>query len=63
MNVSISEIMLVLLIALLVVRPEQMPEVALTLGRLVKSIRRVFSKLKDEMGDLIEPVEKNNERQ
>ena len=59
MNFSISEILLVLLIALLVVKPEQLPDVARSLGRFVKSVRGIFAKVKEEMDGLIEPVEKS----
>jgi Sec-independent protein translocase protein TatA len=57
-NFSISEIMVVLLIALLVVKPEQLPDVAHSLGRFVKSIRGIFAKVKNEMNELIDPIEK-----
>lgn len=60
---SISEILVVLLIALLVIKPEQLPEVAFTLGRFAQSIRRLFSKMKDEMNGFIDSVDKPNERQ
>ena len=53
MSVSISEIIVILLIALLVIKPEQLPEVAFTLGRLAKTIRQMLTKIKDEMNDLI----------
>lgn len=59
MNFSVSEIIVILLIALLVIKPEQLPEVALTLGRFAKSIRRLFSKVKDEMNGFIDSVETN----
>lgn len=61
MNFSISEILVVLLIALLVIKPEQLPEVAFSLGRFTKSIRRLFTKVKDEMNGIIDAVEKPNE--
>lgn len=54
MNFSISEIMVILLIALLVIKPEQLPDVAFSLGRFAKYIRRTVSKMKTEMNDLIE---------
>ena len=54
MNISITEIMLVLLVALLVIKPEQLPEVARTLGRLIQSLRRLFAKAKDEMNALLD---------
>lgn len=59
---NISEILVVLLIALLVIKPEQLPEVAFTLGQFAKSIRRLFSKVKDEMNGFIDSVDKPNER-
>lgn len=59
MNFSISEILLILLIALLVVKPEQLPDVARTLGRFIKSVRGIFAKVQEEMTGLIEPVEKS----
>lgn len=62
MNFSISEILVILLIALLVIKPEQLPDVAFTLGRFTQSIRRMFAKVKDEMNGFIESVEKPNER-
>jgi Sec-independent protein translocase protein TatA len=62
-NFSISEIIVIILIALLVIKPEQLPDVAFTLGRFAKSFRRMFAKVKDEMNGLIDSVEKSNERQ
>lgn len=62
MNISISEIILVVLIALIVVRPEQMPEVAQTVGRMIRAVRRLFANVKNEMQGLIEPIEKYDER-
>lgn len=63
MNISLSEVILVVFIALLVIKPEQMPDVALKVGRFVKSLRRVFGKVKDEMNDLMESANQSNERQ
>lgn len=62
MNISISEIILVVLIALIVVRPEQMPEVAQTVGRMIRGVRRLFANVKNEMQGLIEPIEKHDEQ-
>lgn len=58
MNFSISEIIVILLIALLVIRPEQLPDVAFSLGRFAQTLRRLFAKVKDEMNGLVESVEK-----
>lgn len=62
MNISISEIIVVLLIGLLVIKPQQLPEVAQTLGRLAKSIRAMFSKVKAEMNGFIDVADKPNEQ-
>ena len=61
MNFSVSEMLVVLLIALLVIKPEQLPDVAFTLGRVAKTIKSLFSKVKAEMDGFIESVEKPNE--
>lgn len=62
MNFSISELIVILLIALLVIKPEQLPDVAYTLGRFAQSIKGLFAKVKDEMNGFIDSVEKTNER-
>lgn len=61
MNVSISEIIVILLVALLVIKPEQLPEVAGALGRFTRSIRRMMEKVKDEMNGLIDSTEGRSE--
>ena len=62
MSVSFGEIALVVLIALLVVKPEQLPEVALMAGRLFKSSRRFLNTMKGNMNQLIDSIEQTNER-
>lgn len=62
MNFSISEIIVILLIALLVIKPEQLPDVAMSLGRFARSLQRLFGKVKDEVNGLIDSVEKSDER-
>ena len=62
MNISVSEIIVVLLIALIVIKPEQLPGAAFTLGRFIKSLRGMANKMKQEVHELIEPVEKIDER-
>jgi|GEM_PF-1719965 Sec-independent protein translocase protein TatA len=52
MNFSISEMLVVLLIALLVIKPEQLPDVAFTLGKFAQSLQRLFAKIKEEMNSL-----------
>lgn len=62
MNFSISEIIVILLIALLVIKPEQLPEVAFTLGRFAQTLKRFMSRIKEEMHSLVDSVEKSDER-
>ncbi len=58
MNFSISEIAVILLVALLVIKPEQLPEVAFSLGKFAQSMRRLLTKVKAEMNGVIDAVEK-----
>lgn len=62
MNFSISEILVILLVALLVIKPEQLPDVAFTLGRFTQTVRRMLGKMKDEMNGIIDSVEKTDGR-
>jgi len=61
-NISISELLVILLIALLVIRPEQLPEVAFTLGRFLQSIRKMFAKVKEEMNGFIDAAGTSHDR-
>lgn len=54
MNISLSEIILVFIIALLVIKPAQLPQVAQQIGRFVKLIRNLFAQTKEQMNKLIE---------
>jgi Sec-independent protein translocase protein TatA len=62
MNISVSEIAVILLIALLVIKPEQMPDVAFTLGKFFKSMRRMLTNIKQEVGSALDSVDKPDER-
>jgi Tat protein translocase TatB subunit len=61
-NISFGEIIVILVIALLVIKPEQMPEVAHALGRFVKGIRDMFASIKNEMNDLVQVKEESEEK-
>jgi Sec-independent protein translocase protein TatA len=60
-NISISELLLVFLIGLLVVKPEQLPQFGLTLGRFIKTMRSFFSKIKQEMQAVIDSPKQQDE--
>jgi len=62
-NFSISEILVILLVALLVIKPEQLPDVAFTLGRFAQTVRRILGKIKDEMNGLMDVSDKKPKEQ
>lgn len=49
MSFSISEIMVVLVVALVVIKPEQLPDVAYKLGKWAKQVRSTMHKLRREI--------------
>lgn len=48
MNINFSELLVILLVALLVIKPERLPEAALTLGRWMKWARQKMSQIKHD---------------
>ncbi len=58
MNISFSEILVILLVALLVIRPDRLPEAAFKLGRWVKWLRQMVAQIKRD----IESHQGSNER-
>jgi sec-independent protein translocase protein TatB len=49
MHMSFSEIILILIVALLVIKPEKLPDAARTLGSWIKWLRTTNEKIKQEM--------------
>lgn len=49
LGLSLSEIIFLAILALLVVGPKQLPEVARTLGRMLNELRRASSSITDEL--------------
>ena len=49
-NVGFAELILILLVAFLVVGPQDLPKVARWLGRLIKQGRRMFTEFQEEVG-------------
>lgn len=56
MHISFGEILVILLVTLLVIKPEQLPRVARALGRAVRWLRQTTGKITAE---LEQPLEKN----
>ena len=54
MNISLSEIILVLVIALLVIKPEHLPGVANSVGRLLGRASRFSKQIKKQLTGLID---------
>ena len=49
-NVGITELVLILLLALLVVGPERLPELAQQLGKLLRDVRKMYENLTSDLG-------------
>ena len=49
LDVSIAEIMLILLVALMILGPERLPRVARTLGHWIGRARAAFNHIRDEL--------------
>lgn len=49
-NIGIWEVVLILLVAFVIVGPNDLPKVARSLGRGVRSLQRMFDDFKDETG-------------
>lgn len=66
MHMSFSEILVILFVALLVIKPERLPETAFAMGRWVKWFRNTAAKIKQEieapLEQLIAPEQKNSAR-
>jgi sec-independent protein translocase protein TatB len=52
MQMSFSELFMILLVALLVIKPERLPQVAKTIGRCVQWLRRTVTQVKQEIMQL-----------
>ena len=55
-NIGFAELILILLVAFLIVGPQDLPKVARWLARLIKQARRMFTEFQEEVG-LDETVE------
>jgi Sec-independent protein translocase protein TatA len=49
MNIHFSEILLILLVALLVIKPDRLPAIAYKVGRSMKLLREGINKFKREL--------------
>ena len=63
-NIGFAELMLILLVAVVIVGPKDLPKIARALGRGVRSLQQLFDDFKEEVGldealDEIKEVEKS----
>ena len=49
---SLAELLLILLVALIVIKPARLPEIAKNIGRGVKWLHHASTKLKKELGNI-----------
>ncbi len=49
MNIHLSEILLIIVIALIVIKPQHLPDVAHNIGRWLKGVRQIIEKIKHKM--------------
>jgi Sec-independent protein translocase protein TatA len=56
MNISISEILVVVLVALIVIKPEKLPGAAFKLGLWAKRFKATMAKLRHEIDDTVNQV-------
>lgn len=49
-NIGFSELIMILLVAFVIVGPRDLPKVARTLGRWVRTVRKMFDEFKEEAG-------------
>ncbi len=55
MSIHFSEMLVILLVALLVIKPERLPDTAAKLGRLIKWVQQLVAKIKNEVDVTTQP--------
>jgi sec-independent protein translocase protein TatB len=60
-NIGITELVVILLLALLVVGPERLPELARQLGKLLRDVRRAYENLTRDLGPELTSIQKTTQ--
>jgi sec-independent protein translocase protein TatB len=60
-NIGITELLLILLLALLVVGPERLPELARRLGKLLRDARQAYDNLTRDLGPELASLQKSTQ--
>lgn len=56
-NIGPAEILVIFVVALLVFGPQKLPEIGRQVGKAARELRRMQASLRDEVRDVLEPVE------
>lgn len=56
-NIGPAEILVILVVALLVFGPQKLPEIGRQVGKAARELRRMQASLRDEVRDVLEPIE------
>jgi len=62
MNLNISELLVIAFVALLVIKPAQLPNAAYKLGHCVRTLRHFFLKTKNDLTSLLDTTQKHNDK-
>jgi Tat protein translocase TatB subunit len=60
-NIGITELIVILLLALLVVGPERLPELGRQLGKLLRDVRRAYENLTRDLGPELTSIQKSTQ--
>jgi sec-independent protein translocase protein TatB len=60
-NIGITELIVILLLALLVVGPERLPELARQLGKTLRDVRRAYENLTRDLGPELTSIQKSTQ--
>jgi len=60
-NIGALELLVILILALLVVGPERLPQMARDLGKLLRSVRRAYENLSRDLGPEIMSIQKTTD--
>ncbi len=62
MSINVSEIIVILFVALVVIKPERIPETVYTLGRWLKGLRAFAANIQQEIEKPLERFNSDHER-
>jgi len=60
-NIGITELIVILLLALIVVGPEKLPEIGQRLGKMLRNIRKAYENLAQDLGPELTALQKTTQ--